>query len=445
MTDLTEQITEDESRPAAPAKPFRKRWYGKLLIVVAAICLMAAPAIGVYLMMRPNGAEAPAISSRTVTAIVSAETFEKDISASGTLTPAVKDSLSFAASGTVTEIFVEVGDVVEAGTVLATIDTLQLDAALATAEANLATAKAQLASAQESDDGSTTAASQITARERAVEVAQANYDVAEANLANANLVTPNGGLITAINIAVGDTVSVSGGSGSGSAGGMSAGGGQMGGGTSTASSGGAFELIGTDSWQITVNVSESNIQQIAVGNQVEITGDTLSETAFGIVSEIALLPSASGNTVVYPVVISVTGTPDGLYDGISVTTRIIYKRRIDVLSIPAAAVTTAEDGSTTVERVEEDGSTTTVVVEVGEASGTNVEIISGLAEGDSVSYEQITIDRSNENNNRDQTGNFPGGGQFPGGDFPGGGNFPGGGQMPDFGNMTGGGNYRGGR
>ena len=60
---------------------------------------------------------------------------------------------------------------------------------------------------------------------------------------------------------------------------------------------------------------------------------------FGTVTSIGMLPSTTTGAATYPVVVTVTGTPTGLYDGVTVTSKIVYERRTNVLTVPIAAIT----------------------------------------------------------------------------------------------------------
>ena len=55
---------------------------------------------------------------------------------------------------------------------------------------------------------------------------------------------------------------------------------------------------------------------------------------------------------------------------------LIYERRTDVLTVPSAAVTTGDDGTSTVLLVDADGNQVETVVEVGESVGSLTEILS---------------------------------------------------------------------
>lgn len=415
------------------ARTFLARFRRRTKIIVGvAVLVVAAAAIWVFGFLLP--AQNATAETITQTDTASLQTMEKTVSASGTVTPAVQEDVSFEVSGTVTAVNVEAGQTVSAGDVLATVDTLQLEADLLDAEATLAEAKATLADAEEADSSD----ARINAASAAVDVAQSNVDAAEEALDDADLVAPADGLVTSVGIAVGDKVTGSSGSSSSSessgtdsssALGMSA---QMStSDSSTESSTAAFTIVSTDSWTVDVSVGETDIANVQEGQQVELATEDGDEY-FGVVSEVGLLPSTSSGSAQYTVSITITGDGEGLFDGVSLSASIVYERRTDVLAVPSAAVTTT-DGVSTVTVIADDGTESEVTVEVGETSGNYTEILSGLEEGDEVLVSSFTPGEGN-------TGGFPGGGGG-GGEFPGGGEgeFPGGGEMPsgDFPGGTG--------
>ncbi|QTV80082.1 efflux RND transporter periplasmic adaptor subunit [Microbacterium sp. NIBRBAC000506063] len=381
----------------------RRAW----IVVGSATVVVVAAAVGVFVFLLPSQAQAQPV---TQTSTASLETMQKVVSASGTVTPAVKEDLSFAVSGVVTEIDVAAGDIVEEGTVLARVDTLALNASLLDAEATLAEAEATLAGARDANDGSSAAKARVSAASAAVDVAESAVADAEAALDDAALRAPATGLITSVGISVGDRVTGgSSGSGTSSAttGGMP---GASTASTSTTGSGTAFSLVSTDAWTVSVTVGETDVAHVEAGLQVELATSDGKEF-FGTVAEVGVVPSTSSGSARYSVAIDVTGTGEGLFDGVSVDVDIVYERRIDVLTVPSAAVTTT-DGVSTVTLIEENGSEREVQVEIGETSGSLTEILSGLEEGDEVLVSVFTPGEGN-------TGGFPGGGQgrFPGGDF----------------------------
>jgi macrolide-specific efflux system membrane fusion protein len=271
-----------------------------------------------------------------------------------------------------------------------------LKADLLDAQVTLADAKARL-----SDESDTS--TELAANKAAVEVAQAAVKDAKAALKGAVLHAPVAGVVTSIGVEVGDNVDASAPGGDGT--------------TATA----AFHIVGVDAWEVSVSLGEADLAMIEKDDQVELTTDDGTEF-FGTVSTIGLLPDTSSGASAYPVTIAVTGTADGLFDGVSVTADIIYERRTDVLTVPSAAVTTTSDGTTTVTVIDADGAKTETTVTVGESAGGLTEIIDGIAEGDEVLVASFTPGSGNQGPN-----GFPTDGQFPDGfTFPDGGQITGG-------------------
>jgi macrolide-specific efflux system membrane fusion protein len=106
-------------------------------------------------------------------------------------------------------------------------------------------------------------------------------------------------------------------------------------------------------------------------------------TSIGLTS-----PSTSG-TASYPIVAAVTGAQKDLHDGTAVTATVIYRQLTNVLTVPAAAVTTS-GGDPTVMVVGANGATKKTIV-TGASSGGLIQVTSGLSEGDTVQYETVTF------------------------------------------------------
>ena len=430
-------------------KTFIARQKPRTWIITAALALLiVGVAVYWFAFAMPAAAGATTQTTRVVTA--STQTLQKTVSGTGTLTPTVNQSVNFGATGTVTSVKVVAGATVTAGQALATIDTLTVDANLLSAQASLASAQAKLATATSSSDGSTAATALIAADQAAVDVANAAVTTAQTAAASTTLTAPVAGLVTSVNIAVGDSVSASGsssasgsggsgssgasagvgassssaGSSSSSAGSSSSGSSSAGSSSSSSSSTAAFTIVGTTSWQVTVPVSASSVKNVKAGEQVQLS-TTENPSFFGTVTSIGLLPTTTSGAATYPVVVTVTGTPTSLYDGVSVTAGIVYQRLADVLTVPSIAVTTA-NGTSTVEKVV-NGKNVKTTVTVGETVGQLSQITKGLASGDQVAV-QVAAPRisGTSGGTGQQGGNLPGGGtgQFPGGrtgQFPGGG------------------------
>lgn len=390
-----------------------RRWVRALVVALA----VGAVATGTWWFTLRDASSAAAEEPVTRTVTASLTTMEKTVDGTGTLTPAVQEDVSFAVSGTVTSVAVTQGQTVTAGQTLATVDTLRLDADLLAAKATLATAQARLDDAQDADDGTSTSDAQIASAQAQVEVAQAQVDDAQAALADATLVAPVAGLLTAVNLEVGDAVA-----GGGDTGATSPQGGDT---TSTAQ----FTIVGTDAWQVEVGVSDADVALVEVGDQAELTVDGADGTVFGTVASVGLLSTSEDGVPSYPVTIDVTGDQDGLHDGVSADVSIVCERRTDVLTVPSMAVSTV-DGQTVVTKVEADGTQVETPVTTGETADNLTEITDGLAEGDAVVLAVFTP-RATQDGGGQQSFPVPGDGDMvfqggPGGVAPDGGTFQGG-------------------
>ncbi|MBO1903056.1 biotin/lipoyl-binding protein [Leucobacter weissii] len=436
---------QEKSRGRILSRMRRRTW----VIIGGAAALLVAGGVTAVVLLSQQSATPAAAQTRTTAAGL--ETLEKSVEASGTLTPGVQEEVSFAASGTVTEVLVEAGDTVTKGQKLAEIDTLTATAELLQARADLADAEAQLASAEADADGTTSSDAQIAARAAAIEVAEQAVESAEEAADGTTLTAPAAGLVTAVSIEVGDSVtgaSSTGSSGTGSssgstggASGSSATGGAQAGAsqtesTASSSSSGQFTIVGTEDWMVSVSLGETEIGLVEAGDQVELETDDGTQL-FGVVDDVGKLPSTTSGSAAFPVTIAITGDTEGLYDGTGVTATIVYERRSEVLTVPSSAVTTAEDGASTVTVVDDAGAETVRTVTVGESSGDLTEILDGVSEGELVRVTVFTPGSGGGasdgqgssgdggmpdfGNGEMPSGGPPGGGEMPSGGFPGGG------------------------
>jgi multidrug efflux pump subunit AcrA (membrane-fusion protein) len=414
-------------------------WWSLGVVVV-----VAAAASGAYWQFgRSDGASAAAaVTSRTVAATLG--TVRESISTTGTVEPADQSELNFGASGVVTAVKVAQGDTVTKGEVLATIDSAALKASLAQAQASLAQAQARVASDK---DTSTTTDTQLAADKAAVTAAKGQVSSAQTALSDAQLTSPVAGVVASVDLAVGQQVSGAAGSGSSSSsrsttgtGSSSSGSGTgsgTGSSTSSSSSSAQVEVIGTSSWIADATVDATELGQVKRGLQAQITLDGARTAIFGTVSSVGVLPSSGSSTAAYPVVVNVTGNPAGLHSGASATVAIIYKQVSNVLTVPSLAVRTSNGKS--VVTVVANGEQSTKTVTTGLSSGGEVQITSGLTQGEQVLVQVAIPTRTGGTGTTTRTGGGFGG--AGGGGGGGGGEFPVGGG--GFGGRAGGGGFGG--
>jgi macrolide-specific efflux system membrane fusion protein len=382
-------------------------------VAITVVVLLVAAAVAItWAKTRASGTVPTAAATQLVTA--SSGTVQQAVSASGTIAPTTTSNLSFSAAGQVTSVNVTQDQKVQAGQKLATISSASLTSQVAQAQATIASDEAKLAT----DQTAAASAAQITADQASITVAQAQLTEAQASLAGATLTSPITGTVTAVNLTVGQQLSASssstdsssssgagassgsGASSGGSSGASSGGGsGQSGSGSASTSSGssassgssgaststsstGQIQVISTGSYIVNASVGASDVANIAKGDQVTITATGSTTPVFGLVSSVGIIASSSSGTSVFPVVITVTGSPTGLYAGSTANVSIIYKQLSNVLVVPTLAVTRT-NGSSYV-TLDKNGLKAQRLITVGLSSGGSTQVVSGLTTGDTV-------------------------------------------------------------
>jgi len=134
---------------------------------------------------------------------------------------------------------------------------------------------------------------------------------------------------------------------------------------------------------VTVNVTEIDAPKIKNGQRATVTLDAFpNETFTGKVLSVDVKGVVSSGVTNYPVTVILDTNPAGVYSNMSASVNVIVDSRSDVLEIPISAVQN-QNGQSTV-RVLENGVVSEVPVETGLSSDTNIEITSGLSEGQDV-------------------------------------------------------------
>ncbi len=370
-----------------PARTRRRRWiFGGLVVL-----LLAGVGIGWWLLGADDAEEAAAATTTVVTASIGDAT--RTVAGSGTLAAAQSEDLAFEVSGTVTDVLVELGEDVKEGAVLARVDRTLLKAEW------VAAVSARDAAADELNDAETSGTSaQLAAATSQLSVAEDAVVDARQAWHDGLLKAPFAGQVISLDLAVGDRVGGS--SGSGSAGGST-------GVTSTMTTSGAIGLASTSTYAVDLTVGSTDLDSVKTGLQAEVTVTGVSDTLYGTVTKVARVASVtSSGSAAFPVTVTLTGDPgDDVFAGSNATVSIIVEKRTDVLTISSRAL--RSDGEATyVDLVGSDGRTTRREVEVGETYGMTTEILSGLSEGDEV---QMTMAGGGRQGG--MGGGFPGGPQ----------------------------------
>lgn len=254
----------------------------------------------------------------------------------GTLSPRLRQTITAAASGEITNLNVSVGSRVSAGAVLAAIGGESAENSLADAALAVQNAQLSLQSAQEALDSYT-------------------------------ITSPISGTVIEKNLKTGD---------------------QLNGGDS-----GAMAVIyDLSQLELQMDVSELDIGQIQPGQTVEITAEALpGQTFTGVVEKVSVNGTTTDGFTTYPVTILLSEYGD-LNPGMNVSADIIVERAENALCVPAEAVNSdgtvlvagegafAEDGVT----IADPSKIESRPVTLGRGNQDYVEITSGLEEGETV-------------------------------------------------------------
>ena len=182
--------------------------------------------------------------------------------------------------------------------------------------------------------------------------------------------------------------------------------------------------------EMTLNIDELDIDNVEVGQTVNVTSDAKEGQTFtGVVTKVSVVGTTSGGTTTYPVTVRIDDT-DGLRPGMNVDAEIVLSSADGVLAIPSLAVNRGDtvlvtsDSPSAANALEQEAPEGYAYVQVttGVSDDSYIEITSGLQEGDTVAYLRTASSGS---------GNMMMGG-MPGGDM-GGGMPGGGGGMPSGG------------
>lgn len=134
---------------------------------------------------------------------------------------------------------------------------------------------------------------------------------------------------------------------------------------------------------INVNLTEIDVSKVKVGNKATITLDAFAGKTFtGKVISIDTAGSVSSGVTTYPTRIEIDTDFQNFYPNMSATASIITNTKDNILLVPMSSVQIQGDQSNV--RVLRNGVVQTLEVETGESSDTEIEIVSGLKEGDEV-------------------------------------------------------------
>ncbi len=288
-------------------------------------------------------------------AVAELGTASRVMAATGTVEPIRSVGINAQLGGALTRVAVEEGDMVRTGEVLAEIDSRELEAQLASAEANLAVAKSVAERSKQLREQQINTVAEYERDQAAYTASQATRDQLRTRLGFATVRSPIAGVVLDKRVEQGDIV-----------------GGQT----------RLFTIGDISTLVVRVPVSELDVGGLKPGDAVPMSLDALpGRVLTGRVRRV--FPSADTVTRLIPVEIALTPeAARGVKPGYLARVSMRLDPRSNVLMVPTPAV--LEDPSGAVVYLARAGKAVRTRVTRGGTFQGRVEIVEGLAPGDSV-------------------------------------------------------------
>ncbi len=236
---------------------------------------------------------------------------------------------------------------------------------IAAAEAQVTQSQAQLdklsAGASESD---------ISIAEAGVSQAQAQLNAAKLNRDKAVLRAPFDGVITTVNVSVGDSA------------------------TSTGATGAPITIVDERKLHLDVSVSERDVSQLSKGQPATVVIDALgTDVITGTVSYIAPAATVVQNVTTYRVRVDLPKQNEVVRVGMNATVEIATVEQKNVLIVPSSAIRSV--GTKRFVRLKEGDTFVDREIRIGLSNDIEVEVTSGLNEGDQIAVIGSNADAEN--------------------------------------------------
>ncbi len=150
----------------------------------------------------------------------------------------------------------------------------------------------------------------------------------------------------------------------------------------------AFRIVDPTNLDMTGLIDEVDVAGVKLGQAVDITLDALPGVdVSGTVTFISDAALIQAGVVLYPTTITLNHPDPQVKDGMSATADIITQKHTNALIVPSAAIFKGPSGGDIVYLVGSDDKPVAHDVTTGLRSGRDVEILSGLKDGDRVSLQ----------------------------------------------------------
>jgi len=349
-----------------------------IIIVVVIIVVVVVSVTGKKKTTQQKGDE------KTPTAVAKIDDISIVLDEVGEIRPVKEVSVKSKLSGRISKMFVEEGEPIHVGDIIAEIEpdmaqaqTLsRIKSTLKTTEINLENAQKDYESSKELYDKNLISDEEWRDAQNALKLAQISYDsaleqyqlVEEIGITETNMkvTAPVSGMIIHKNVEEGEMVV-----------------------SSESYSGGTVLITIADLSQMIIltDINEVDIGKISLGRDAKITIDAFPDKKYSgkIIHISPMAAIASNNIRTFQVKVSIEENLKDLRPGMSANVTIIGKTRNEVITIPIQAIFQDDDGNDVVYIVKSDTLITASIVKTGINDLQKVEIVEGVAEGDTIS------------------------------------------------------------
>jgi HlyD family secretion protein len=293
-----------------------------------------------------------------------------EVTASGELRAKAQVDISSETIGRIKRIFFQEGDHVKKGTLLIELNDVQVKASEKLAQAQLAQAKQDLVRAEKLFEKDLISKESYEKILLSHEATRAQYEQALDAYRKTKIYAPISGKIMKINVEEGETAVM---------------------GTMNYQGTVLMTIADMSMMIAVVTIDETDVPTVSLGQEVEVIADALPDSIyFGNVTKVGLMPITSQLTTEkvtdFEVEIELDDFSPLLRPGMNVKTEIITNEKSDVLIVPIQASGRRKIEEKTTETVFKVEGNSAVLKEIvtGASSDTDIEIISGVEQGDTI-------------------------------------------------------------
>lgn len=164
------------------------------------------------------------------------------------------------------------------------------------------------------------------------------------------------------------------------------------------------EIIDFENLEVTVKVDEYDHSTLEVGDSIDVIVGSLDKEIEGTVSKISRTATNQNGVAYFNATISLEYDSE-VKVGMTVEAKVLNEKSKDTLVIPMRALNFDEDNNPYVYTMDSAGKMKKTTIVLGINDGKNVEIKSGLSNGQTIYYQDTTAD-----NNTGAAPQFPGAG-----------------------------------